>query len=303
MKYLSFGAVGVLCALLLAACSHPAMAQSRGARASHAAARSVSKAIVPSFSLTEAELEAMVRSMPKSVRERILARPAAFLRAMSAILRKPSTYFVLVDKRHALPGTYVPPQLVNLAAAGLSVSRKDLVLRRSIMDEVDAMVHHAREDHVVLLFSSTYRSYSYQRYVYDREVKLYGKRVADRESAVPGTSQHQLGDTIDFGCICNAFAKTKAFRWLTAHAASYGFSMTYPEGMESVTGYRYEPWHWHYITTAGTKAQAEFFDSVQQYLLEFLYANRKKLVGSYRGGDLGSGWGRSEIVHRIPEAP
>ncbi|MBQ4192830.1 MAG: D-alanyl-D-alanine carboxypeptidase family protein, partial [Clostridia bacterium] len=35
--------------------------------------------------------------------------------------------------------------------------------------------------------------------------------------------------------------------WLAAHCAEYGFILRYPEGKESVTGYRYEPWHIRYL--------------------------------------------------------
>lgn len=294
--------------MLLAACSHPLPAQNaNGTDAPRAAKESTAKEgppppISPEFSLSLPDLRAMVGKMPASIARRILDRPRPFLSEMAEILKQPSIYFVLVDKQHALPADYVPPDLVNLYDAGLAVSRADLVLRKSIMPRVLAMVKQARQDHVELLFSSTYRSYSLQRRVYDQEVKLYGKKVADTESAVPGTSQHQLGDTIDFGCICDAFAKTPAFRWLGAHAASFGFSMTYPQSYEAVTGYRYEPWHWHYITTAGTRAQADFFDNVQQYLLLFLYENRGQLVESYFGGDLGPGWLGGEIVTAIGPA-
>ncbi len=261
------------------------------------------KLLSPSFSLTTSDLRGMTAAMPAKIQQAILAEPGVFLSEMAAILKEPSIYFVLVDKQHALPSDYIPPELVNLKEAGLSVSRSDLVLRKSVMPEVLAMVHKALEDHVLLLFSSTYRSYAYQKWVYAREVQLYGKKVADSESAVPGTSQHQLGDTIDFGCICNRFASTAAYRWLKDHAWLYGFSMTYPEGLESVTGYRYEPWHWHYITPAGTTVQRDFFDDVQQYLLVFLYDNRKELVSHYLGNDLGRGWqAASEIVTPVGAA-
>ncbi|HUX20602.1 MAG TPA: M15 family metallopeptidase, partial [Spirochaetia bacterium] len=214
--------------------------------------------------------------------------------AMANILHQPAIHLSLVDKQHKLPDGYEPADLVHLDQYGLSVSRNSLELRKAIMPEIMSMVDAARADHVVLLFSSTYRSFATQTAVYDREVQLYGKKVADSESAVPGHSQHQMGTTIDFGCICNDFAKTAAYKWLNEYAWKYGFSMTYPDGYENLTGYRYEPWHWHYITTAGTLAQRDFFDNIQQYLLLFLNENRSQLVSTYRGSDLGPGWAPAE---------
>ena len=43
------------------------------------------------------------------------------------------------------------------------------------------------------------------------------------------------------------FADTRAYQWLTAYAAEYGFILRYPKEAESVTGITYEPWHWRYV--------------------------------------------------------
>ena len=145
------------------------------------------------------------------------------------------------------------------------------------MPDLLQMVSAARADGVTLLFSSSYRSYEYQEAVYEREVKTYGQQAADRESARPGTSQHQLGTAIDFGSITDAFAGTRAGRWLAAHAREFGFSLSFPKGYEEVTGYRYESWHYRYITRPAAKLQKEYFDDIQQYLLEFLHDNRALL--------------------------
>jgi len=165
------------------------------------------------------------------------------------------------------------------------VSQADLELRRSIMPEVVEMAKAAQGDGVRLLFSSTYRSYAYQRVVYDREVQMYGKEMADRESAVPGRSQHQLGTAIDFGSITDAFAGTSEARWLSAHAWEYGFSLSYPQGYEALTGYRWESWHYRYITKPGARMQREYFDDVQQYLLLFLHDERPTLLAHREQSD------------------
>ena len=44
-----------------------------------------------------------------------------------------------------------------------------------------------------------------------------------------------------------------------------------------MTGYRHESWHFRYITPAGTGLQRSYFGDVQQYMLEFLDANRAAL--------------------------
>jgi len=108
------------------------------------------------------------------------------------VLDEPADLFVLVDKQHALAADYVPPDLVPLKDYPVRTTWPNLMLRKSIMPAVLQMVRAARSEGVIISFSSTYRSFDYQRGVYEREVKMYGKETADRESAHPGLSQHQL---------------------------------------------------------------------------------------------------------------
>ncbi|MEO8102521.1 MAG: D-alanyl-D-alanine carboxypeptidase family protein, partial [Betaproteobacteria bacterium] len=44
------------------------------------------------------------------------------------------------------------------------------------------------------------------------------------------------------------FENTAAFRWLTGHAAEFGFRLSYPRG--NTAGYQYEPWHWCFHDSA-----------------------------------------------------
>ncbi len=233
--------------------------------------------ITPQFSLSLDDLRTMSADMPADVRDGILARPSAFLELMARVLDQPADLLVLVDKQHALGADYVPPDLVPLSDYALRTTWPNLMLRKSIMPEVLQMVRAARADGVTITFSSTYRSYRYQDGLFAREVKMYGREMAERESAHPGLSQHQLGTAIDFGTISDGYEKTREGRWVTAHAWEYGFTLSYPVNYEQVTGYRYESWHYRYITRPGALMQREFFSNIQQYLLEFLHDNRAML--------------------------
>jgi D-alanyl-D-alanine carboxypeptidase len=229
------------------------------------------------LSLSSQDLQGMTSALPPSVQARILADPAGFLHLLSQVLDQPADLLVLVDKSHLLASDYVPPDLVKLTAYSLSLSRNDLRLRASIMPAVLDMAAAARAEGTTLVFSSSYRSFAYQKVVYEREVKTYGQETADRESAHPGASQHQLGTAMDFGSITDEFADTRAGKWLAAHAWEYGFSLSYPDGYEKVTGYRHESWHYRYITRPAARLQKEYFGDIQQYLLEFLHDNRTVL--------------------------
>jgi D-alanyl-D-alanine carboxypeptidase len=229
--------------------------------------------ISPEFSLSLPELSEMIVTLPTDIHAGILGSPRDFLHLVAGVLDEPPDLFVLVDKKHLLASDFEPPDLVRLKSYKLPVLLGDVSLRKAIMPAVMDLAAAAKKAGLYLVFSSGYRSYKYQGYVFAREVKTYGLEMAERESAHPGASQHQLGTAMDFGSISDAFADTPEGRWLASHAEEYGFSMSYPNGMEGVTGYRYESWHFRFITRAGTHLQQKFFGDVQQYMMEFLHSN------------------------------
>jgi D-alanyl-D-alanine carboxypeptidase len=178
---------------------------------------------------------------------------------------------VLVDKTHALPGGYEPPLLVTLKSnVAYLTSRSGLQLRSVAEAALRRLGEAARKAGITLLASSAYRSFDYQVTVYARNVKALGQGEADRESARPGTSQHQLGTVVDFGSITPAFADTAAGRFVAEHAAEYGWSLSFPDGYEDVTGYLWECWHWRYIGIEAVRFQEKWFDNIQQFMLEFI---------------------------------
>jgi D-alanyl-D-alanine carboxypeptidase len=176
----------------------------------------------------------------------------------------------LVDKENLLPAEYEPDDLVDLKELGLKTSRKGLRLRKEAAGALSEMSAAAKKEGIELLASSTYRSFSYQRGLYERNVKEMGREAADRESARPGSSQHQLGTALDFGSISDAFTGTPMELWLKKNAGNFGFSLSYPDGYETETGYRHESWHFRYIGKAAARMEEEFFGGIQQRLLSFL---------------------------------
>ena len=231
----------------------------------------------PEIDISLAQLKKEIDKEPDFVQESILSRPQYFLELTQQFLDLPSWAGILVDKDHPLPEEYAPNDLVLLSKYSLSLNRTDLRLSRVCMPAVLAMTEAARIDNIELVYSSAFRSYSYQQGLYERYVDKHGQKEADRFSARPGTSQHQLGTTIDFGSITPEFANTPAGQWLRDEAWKYGFSLSYPEGKEELTGYMFEIWHYRYITPTGTRLEREFFGGVQQHMLEFFSRHRSFL--------------------------
>jgi D-alanyl-D-alanine carboxypeptidase len=241
--------------------------------------------IHPDFTLSRQELEAILAELPPSLQERILREPRAFLSLVSGVLGEPPELLRLVDKAHPLPATYAPEDLVDLEEyqEELTLTREGLTLRRLILQDLFAMVDAARGEGIELPISSTYRSYDYQAWLFDYWVEELGEEEAQRSSARPGTSQHQLGTTIDFGSITDAFAETEAGLWLADNSWRFGFSLSYPEGYEELTGYKYESWHFRYIGRAAAEMERTFFGGIQQRMLEFWQDQRDELAAAWTG--------------------
>jgi len=200
-----------------------------------------------------------------------VARSPAFKADLSACLEGDRHLRALVDKRHSLPTGYAPSDLVTLTDGAYQVSRAGLRLRRAAAASLNEMAADARRSGITLVASSTYRSYDYQVEVYNRNVREMGQEAADRESARPGHSQHQTGLVVDFGSIDDSFAQTGAGRWMVANASRFGWSLSYPDGYEAVTGYRWESWHYRYVGRELAAFIDAYFDGIQQYALRFIH--------------------------------
>jgi len=223
-----------------------------------------------------AKLDVVMRNaeLPVALSGRIKTAAAAspaFMADLSACLEGDRYLRALVDKGHSLPAGYAPSDLVTLTEGSYRVSRNGLTLRRATAAALDEMAKAARADGVTLVASSAYRSYEYQTQVYDRNVREMGREAADRESAKPGHSQHQTGLVVDFGSIDDSFAVTAAGRWMSANASRFGWSLSFPDGYEEVTGYRWESWHYRYVGKNLAAFIDNYFDGIQQYALRFIY--------------------------------
>lgn len=108
---------------------------------------------------------------------------------------------------------------------------------------------------------SAYRTWDDQTYLFEKKVNSYigkgyseenARKKAATETAVPGTSEHQLGLAVDILCqtrpwLDDGQADTATQQWLMANCHKYGFILRYPKGTTDITGIIYEPWHYRYV--------------------------------------------------------
>ena len=179
---------------------------------------------------------------------------------------------VLVDRSHPLPPDYAPRDLVALRTYGIpTLGSGELELRREAAERLRDLVSAAAADGEELVVASAYRSYADQEASHARLKDVYGPD-AERMSASPGHSQHQLGTAVDFTNaaagyqVWEPFGRTSASLWLSAHAREHGFVLAYPGGAEEETGYGWEPWHYRYVGAGNAESLGEGGLSLQRLL-------------------------------------
>ena len=167
------------------------------------------------------------------------------------------------------PQDYAPSDLVDVPVREANPA----VLRKEAADAVVAMfAQFTAETGLEMQNQSAYRSYSTQVRVYNGWVNSLGQAGADKTSARPGHSEHQTGLALDISsvpAVCaldQCFADTPAGQWLAANAYKWGFILRYPNGMDAITGYEFEPWHYRYV---GVDLATEMHDTGVATLEEF----------------------------------
>jgi zinc D-Ala-D-Ala carboxypeptidase len=155
----------------------------------------------------------------------------------------------LLDTNLKIGRDYEPWDLVSVRRAGIAGSGK---VRAKMITDLKALAAAARKAGKPLAVRSAWRSYDYQRGLFDAYVRRYGRTQALKFSARAGHSEHQMGTTIDFSVgpgvpLSTRFGDSPSGKWLARNGWKYGFIMSYPKGKRSASCYVYEPWHWRYF--------------------------------------------------------
>ncbi len=199
----------------------------------------------------DAEVEASPDADPDAVEgDPTPAPPTATPNADGVYVVTCNDIHVPLDKLHRLESDCAPVGLVPIPAA-YAIGPQQVI--DIVLPHLLALLEAAAADGHRLAVVSSYRSYATQAETYQYHVNQLGLEQASRVSARAGHSEHQLGSTIDFSSAAVGFALVQAFgdtpegRWLAGRAHEFGFVMSYPEGLEDVTGYDYEPWHFRWV--------------------------------------------------------
>lgn len=217
----------------------------------------------------------LLEGLPESVVNKIIFSEDnynTFINRFKSLHEK-EELLLLVNKKHYLPADYIPDDLIELKTL-FPTTKKSILLRELVLPDIEKLFTDAKKDKIKLIIVSTYRSYKTQETTFNNWVRALGETEANRVSAHPGASQHQLGTTIDFNSLYTAFGNTKEGIWLEKNAYKYGFIMSYPKDSEKITGYKYEPWHFRYIGKNAAYIVNTYFDNSLELFLNW-YWNKK----------------------------
>ena len=165
---------------------------------------------------------------------------------------------ILVNKDYKIPSGY-DPELTELSNGQKVDSR--------IYPQLQKMFDDARAAGLELFVREGYRTTQEQQKIMDEKIEEYraegyshseAKALAEKYVAIPGTSEHQLGLSVDINADTSKCSSDAVYAWLAENAYKYGFIKRYPSEKVEITGINNEPWHYRYV---GTEAAAQMQES------------------------------------------
>lgn len=240
---------------------------------SQPATDAVSKSQNKSYEYTDTDTKKDQKEEPDVAKEDTVTqekKKAEYIKADT----NPDSYTVLVNREYLISKDYIPKDLVipNISFSFYGRYEKSYMRQRAA-NAVEDLFAGAKKKGYILKGVSAYRSYERQKQIYDNNVRSRGTTQTDKVSAIPGSSEHQTGLSIDVssdsvGCaIETSFGSTKEGKWLKKNCYKYGFIIRYPKDKTKITGYSYEPWHIRYVG---------------KNLAKYLYENKLTLEEYYK---------------------
>ena len=169
---------------------------------------------------------------------------------------------LIVNKSYSLPKDYEP---INTYQKIKNDKQCEFCLDKEVYKKYNEMYADASSLGLNIWIQSGYRSYKYQKKLYNDYVEKDGKKEADKYSARAGHSEHQTGLAFDLNSVDDDFSNTDEGRWVHNNCYKYGFVLRYPKGKEEFTGYKYESWHLRYV---GEKLATKLYNDGDWITLE-----------------------------------
>lgn len=175
---------------------------------------------------------------------------------------------ILVDRNHYILNNY-QVELTELS--------NDKKVDSRIYPELQQMFNDARAEGRALFVREGYRTTEEQQKLWTRKsMNMKNKDIlrkkqkrAEKYVAIPDTSEHQLGLSVDINANTDKCSSEKVYQWLDENAYKYGVVKRYPEDKTDITGISNEPWHYRYVGTTVAKIMKEENLCLEEYLEKY----------------------------------
>lgn len=188
--------------------------------------------------------------------------------------------FNAADERLTLVNANLPygeEPAPNLASADETTS---IQLEAEAAQSYQQMAQAAKVDGITLVLNAGYLDAAARSAVFETQKQFYLEKGRSEEAAASlaasvqpeaDCNEHGTGYAVDiltdtYTTLDTGFADTRAYEWLTAYAAEYGFILRYPEDRQAATGVVFEPWHWRYVGVENALAIRASGLSLEEFL-------------------------------------
>ena len=158
-------------------------------------------------------------------------------------------YLILVNRNNQINEKY-ECELVDCD----SIYANDRKLEKETYSQFKKLEDFISKEGYTIAIESGYRSYDYQKKVWNEILNSKGIEYTEKFVAKPGYSEHQTGLAVDFLLYENGnfYDDVKllghpVLKLVADNAWKFGFIIRYPLGKEKITEYGYEPWHLRYV--------------------------------------------------------
>ena len=173
---------------------------------------------------------------------------------------------ILVNREYAVPKKY------SVSLTTLSNGKQ---VDTRIYPELQQMFNDARAAGLSLFVREGYRTYDQQKEIMENRIQTYenqgvtrweARKRAEALVAIPGTSEHELGLSVDINADTRKCSSDAVYEWLNVNAYKYGFIQRYPADKINITGIDNEPWHYRYVGKQAAKEMKEKNLCLEEYL-------------------------------------
>lgn len=232
--------------------------------------------------VTDAEFTVVAKRKRGSIWIKILLGAACAVLLAALVFRilgwagsRQASEIVLVNPWNSVESTGYTPKLTDIGG-GMRADER-------CVEELKQMLADCAAEGNQPYICSAYRSRDTQQELYDNKIQRLiddgtdpeaAPRLAAREVAAPGTSEHELGlafDIVDinYQILDEGQENTPTAKWLMENAWRYGFILRYPAETEDITGVAYEPWHYRYVGQGAAEQIMQLGVTLEEYVSMF----------------------------------